>query len=116
MVVTIYIHGIFASIFAYLFVLLLSATVMQNSKKDIPSIILARRGLLVKIFITLERHGIFYSNFANIIETQECKNVSLNNLFINPKEPYVRTLQNNIYLSMCQQNWKSYKQIIEPRY
>ena len=33
---------------------------MQNSDKGLPSIILAGQGLLVKLRITLEPHGIFY--------------------------------------------------------
>ena len=32
---------------------------MQNRDKGLPSIILASQGLLVKMFITLEPHGIF---------------------------------------------------------
>ena len=32
---------------------------MQNSDKGLSSILLASQGLLVKMLITLERHGIF---------------------------------------------------------
>ena len=45
---------------AYVFVLILSSHLgMQNGDKGLPSIILAGQGLLVKMFITLEPHGIF---------------------------------------------------------
>ena len=37
---------------------------MQNGDEASPSIILAGQALLVKMLITLERHGIFGSNFV----------------------------------------------------
>ena len=48
---------------------------MQNGDDGLPSIILDGRGLLVKMLIILNPHGIVKSNFAklinfNIIETQ----------------------------------------------
>ena len=59
-------YGIFGSKFAYLFILILSATGMnKNDDKGLLSIILAGRGILVKMPITLEPHGIFETNFAS---------------------------------------------------
>ena len=37
---------------------------MQNGNEALLSIVLASRGLLVKMLTTLEPHGIFGSNFA----------------------------------------------------
>ena len=43
---------------------------MQNGDEALPSISLAGRGQLVIMLITLEPHGIFWSNFAYLyIET-----------------------------------------------
>ena len=50
-------HWIFISDFAYLFILILSSTDMQNRDKGLPNIISAGLGILVKILITLEPHG-----------------------------------------------------------
>ena len=45
---------------AYLFILIMSCyPSMQNSGEGLPSIILAGQGILVKMLITLEPHGIF---------------------------------------------------------
>ena len=54
---------------------------MQNGGEGLPNIVLACRGILVKVLITLEPHCLFYSNFVillihiNIIKTQVCKTV-----------------------------------------
>ena len=52
---------------------------MQNDDEGLRSIILASQGILVKMLITLEPHGIFQSYFAyihfNVSETQVCKTV-----------------------------------------
>ena len=46
--------------FAYLYILILSSHPgMQNGDESLSSIILAGQGLLVKMNITLEPHGIF---------------------------------------------------------
>ena len=51
---------IFGSNFAYLFILILSSHPwMHNGGEGLPNIILASQGLLVKMLITLEPHGIF---------------------------------------------------------
>ena len=42
----------------------IAATGMQNGDEASPSIILARRALLVKMLITVDPHGIFGSNFV----------------------------------------------------
>ena len=64
MLITLEPHWIFGSNFSYLFILICPDTVMQNRDKGLPSIILVSRGLLVKMLINLEAHGILYSNFA----------------------------------------------------
>ena len=52
--------GIFGSNFAYLYILSLPVTGIQNGYEAMPSISLAAgRGQLVKTLITLESHGIF---------------------------------------------------------
>ena len=51
-------YGIFGSDFAYLSILYCPATGMQNGAEGLPSIILAGRGLLVRMIITLEPQGI----------------------------------------------------------
>ena len=49
----------------YIFVLYhCPATGMKKGDEATPSIILAGRALLVKMFVTLEPHGIFDSNFV----------------------------------------------------
>ena len=51
---------IYMTYIAYLFILILPSHLgMQNGYKGLPSIILAGQGLLVKMFITLDPHGIF---------------------------------------------------------
>ena len=52
-------RGMDGSNVAYLFILILSGPCMQNGDEASPSIISAGRGILVKMFITLETHGIF---------------------------------------------------------
>ena len=42
----------------------MSATNIQNGDEASPSISLVGRGILVKVLITDELHGIFYSHFA----------------------------------------------------
>ena len=55
---------------------------MLNGDEGLPSIILAGRGLLVKMLITLEPHVLFYSIkiyiiiHFNIIDKQVCKTVT----------------------------------------
>ena len=54
---------------------------MQNGDEGLPSIGLADQCLLVKMFITLEPHVIYFIKFSilihfNIIETQVCKMVT----------------------------------------
>ena len=58
MLITLEPHGIFGSNFAYLFQHC-PATGMQNSNEALPSIILAGRGISLKMLITLEQHHIF---------------------------------------------------------
>ena len=55
--------------------------VVQNGDEGLPSIILAGRGLLLKMLITLEPNGIFFIKFCvlihfKIIGTQVCKTVT----------------------------------------
>ena len=64
MLITLEPHWIFGSHFSYLFISICPDTVMQNRDKGLPSLILVSRGLLVKMLINLEAHGILYSNFA----------------------------------------------------
>ena len=65
MLITLEPYGIFGTNVAYLFVLICPATGMQNGDKEMLSIVLAGRRLLVKIMlITLEPHVILKSNFA----------------------------------------------------
>ena len=53
-------YWIFKSNFAYLFTLILSSHPdTQNGDKGLPSIISVGQGILVKMLITLESHGIF---------------------------------------------------------
>ena len=59
MLITLELHGIFGSNFAYLFILTFPATGMQYGEEALPSIILTSPGLLVKKLITLELHHIF---------------------------------------------------------
>ena len=52
-------YGIFGSFFAYLYILTLSRHwYMQNGDEASPSIISVVQGLLVKLLINLEMHGI----------------------------------------------------------
>ena len=46
-----------------------SATGMQNSDETLPSIILAGRGLVVTMLITLEPHHIFFTKFCILCES-----------------------------------------------
>ena len=53
-------YGKFESNFAYIFILILSSPPgMRNGDKSLLSIILVSHGLLVKMLIPLELHGIF---------------------------------------------------------
>ena len=61
---------------------------MQNGGEGLPTISLAGRGILVKMFITLEPFIKFYILIHfNIIETQVCKMVTRlgQDFIINPK-------------------------------
>ena len=52
-------HGTFRSNFAYLYILTLSVTSIQDGDEAVSRIRLAGRGQLVKTLITLESHGVF---------------------------------------------------------
>ena len=64
MLITLDSHGILVkTLYTYVFQHC-PAIDMKKGDKSSPSIILAGRGLLVKMLITLEPHGIFGSNFV----------------------------------------------------
>ena len=72
---------------------------MQNGDQGLSSIILAGSGLLVKVLITLELHGILIKFsmliYFNITEIQVCETVTMlrqekrrsEHFFINPQYP-----------------------------
>ena len=78
MLITLGLHGIFWSNFAYLCILNIG---MQNADEASPKIILASRALLIKMLITLEMRGLFCSNlytiYFNIV--QHCPTAGMRN-------------------------------------
>ena len=60
LLITLESHGIFLSIFVYLYILHCLDTGMRNDDEALMSISLACHGQLVKMLITLQPHGIFH--------------------------------------------------------